>query len=52
MTDYTFATLTCLRCHYEWFPRQQGRPMVCPSCQSRKWDCPPMPQPPKEPPAA
>lgn len=27
----------CLRCGHKWFPRQVGRPMVCPGCHSPYW---------------
>ncbi len=28
------------RCGHIWVPRQEGRPGVCPSCKSYKWDKP------------
>jgi hypothetical protein len=39
--------LKCLRCHYEWWPKNpEVRPKVCPVCKHRKWDEPrPKPQP-------
>lgn len=30
--------LKCLRCCWEWIPRVDGRPFVCPQCKSRYWD--------------
>lgn len=31
-------TLKCKRCNYEWIPRQEKKPAVCPACKSRIWD--------------
>ena len=32
----------CLKCKHEWYPRNPGRPHVCPNkeCHSVKWDEP------------
>jgi predicted Zn-ribbon and HTH transcriptional regulator len=29
---------TCLRCGYEWHPRSQRTPIVCPKCRSPYWN--------------
>ena len=34
------AKLKCLRCGYEWYPRTEKRPGVCPRCKCLKWDEP------------
>jgi len=28
----------CKRCFYEWIPRLERKPLVCPACKSRLWD--------------
>lgn len=28
----------CLRCPHEWYPKQPGRPVRCPRCNSYYWD--------------
>ena len=28
----------CKRCKYEWFPRSEKKPKVCPKCNSPYWD--------------
>ncbi len=38
-TTYTLPTLRC-RCGYEWHPRYNRRPGVCPRCRARDWDKP------------
>jgi len=30
--------LKCLRCQYDWFPRSDEKPKVCPRCKSYFWD--------------
>lgn len=29
----------CQKCKYEWTPRKETRPKVCPECKCPKWDC-------------
>ena len=31
------ATLQCQRCYWEWHPRRENLPAVCPKCKSKKW---------------
>ncbi len=27
----------CKKCGFEWIPRIEGMPKLCPSCKCRKW---------------
>ena len=29
---------SCKCCGYAWYPREPGRPRVCPQCKSARWD--------------
>ena len=31
---------TCLKCGYQWEPRIERRPRVCPRCKNHDWDKP------------
>lgn len=31
---------TCIRCNYEWIPRSDETPVVCPKCKSPYWNKP------------
>jgi predicted Zn-ribbon and HTH transcriptional regulator len=33
-----FPKLKCLRCDYEWYPRTESLPLVCPKCKSPYWN--------------
>ena len=39
-TDIKLPTLKCLRCGYEWVPRQTKYPKYCASCNSPYWTKP------------
>jgi len=32
--------LECLKCGYQWFPKSEKYPKVCPNCNNRRWDRP------------
>ena len=34
----TVLKCICDRCHYEWNPRDEKIPRVCPQCKSYKWN--------------
>lgn len=38
-TQFTLPRLRC-RCGWEWTPRYERRPGVCPRCRSKRWDEP------------
>lgn len=39
-TTNTVSECKCLRCDHKWMPRKPGRPIVCPECNSPRWDKP------------
>jgi hypothetical protein len=34
----TIEKVKCLKCGYEWLPREDRTPVKCPNCQCRKWE--------------
>lgn len=34
----TIQKVKCLKCGYEWLPREGRKPIKCPDCQCRKWE--------------
>ncbi|KHO47800.1 MAG: hypothetical protein QT00_C0002G0462 [archaeon GW2011_AR5] len=36
----TLEGYRCARCKYEWVPRLEAYPKVCPHCKSPYWDKP------------
>jgi len=32
--------LKCLRCSWEWYPKSENIPKVCPKCKSPYWNIP------------
>lgn len=28
----------CSRCHHEWLPKNEDKPLTCPKCRSVYWD--------------
>ena len=39
MAEVKVTRLKCLRCGYEWFPRQEDV-RICPKCRTAWWDRP------------
>ena len=37
MKTKTISSVECKRCFYEWFPRIDGDPKLCPRCKSPNW---------------
>jgi len=31
-------SLSCKKCGYNWIPRSEKKPKLCPACKCRKWD--------------
>jgi predicted Zn-ribbon and HTH transcriptional regulator len=38
--EIELPTLKCLRCGYEWIPRQRKKPKYCARCNSPYWNKP------------
>lgn len=36
-TVFVLPKVKCVKCEYEWTPKQEKMPVKCPNCQSRKW---------------
>lgn len=40
MERKTIRKAHCIRCEHEWWPKTPATPVVCPKCQSPRWNIP------------
>lgn len=40
IAEVTIRPMICLRCGYQWQPRAEAKPTICPKCKSPYWDKP------------